>query len=204
MSPSRMSLGARIGRLVSLGLTVIAVGWVVAVSVAIVADDSRTATLLVVLVQAVVALAIQAYVLRRVATAWATLSLSRRVGLTVLGVVVAPVELGLGIVGAAVAAGIWLVLGLARAVGRGATRPAGGRATGSARPAGAGGTSPDSSAPGGGWTPRPASPTPRPVCSLCNGRRSVQEYRPNPYPNAGESLQTVTCPSCNGSGEQGY
>jgi hypothetical protein len=106
--------GPGLGRMLALCLNGLAVLWVIAVSLSIVADAPRTAELVVLAIQATVALGMQAYAIWRIATGWASLSNPRRVGLTLLGVIIAPIALSLGIVVAAVAALIWLVVAAGR------------------------------------------------------------------------------------------
>ncbi len=114
--------GAAFGRFLALGLNGLAVLWVIAAALSIVVDHTQTAELVVIAIQATVALGIQAYVIWRIATGWLRLSTAGKVGMTVLGVVVAPIELALGIVGAAVAAAIWIVVAVLRSgAGRSAT-----------------------------------------------------------------------------------
>ncbi|HMM94391.1 hypothetical protein [Phycicoccus sp.] len=181
-------------RIAALALVGLAALWVVGVSLGIAADDPTRTELVVVLVQAVAALLLQAYALRQLATGWSSMSGARRLGITLLGVVVAPVVLALGIVGAVVAVIGYGLLAVARRAGQGG---------GGARP-GSGSAEMDRSRTGYdpplvvGRHPAPP-PEPRP-CSMCHGRRAIQEYRPNPFPNEGQSLQMVACPKCGGRG----
>jgi hypothetical protein len=120
------SLGATGGRVVALVLNGLAVVWVLAVAVSIVADRPRTLTLVLTAPQALAALGNQTWVRWRIARGWHVLSNARRVGLTLLGVIVAPVVLALGIVGAAAAALIWVALAVLRS-GAGRSLSASGR-----------------------------------------------------------------------------
>jgi hypothetical protein len=182
------SLGATGGRVVALVLNGLAVVWVLAVAVSIVADRPRTLTLLVLATQAIAALGIQTWVLWRIARGWLVLSNARRVGLTLLGVIVAPIVLALGIVGAAAAALIWVTLAVLR--------------SGAGRSLSASGRTPRSSAretvgPEPGWT-FPQST--RKKCSMCvEGKQPCVPCGGTGYRYA-DGAAVGTCFVCGGSG----
>lgn len=183
-----MSLGTRVGRVVAFALNGLAVLWVLAAAVSIIADQPSTAALVVIGIQAVVALGIQAYVLMRIATGWLVLSNTRRVGLTLLGVVVAPFALAFGIVAAAIGVVILLVVAILRSsadrAGTTARSP-------NQSPAG------DAAGTGTGWT-GPLSR--RTKCSMC-----VDGLLPcSPCGRTGyryvDGVVVGQCPVCGGRG----
>lgn len=195
MSQARaLSRGAAVGRALALAATGLAVLWVVVVTLSIIADRPRTATLLVIAVQAAVALGIQAYVIWRIAASWGSMTVPSRVGITLVGTLLAPLELVLGIIAAGVAAVVLVLL----AVGR----------SGVARSSAA------TRGPAGGADGQPAvwvPPEPGRRCPMCSGGQQ-------PCPSCGGSgyrhadgavvglcytcggNRTVTCGNCYGSG----
>jgi hypothetical protein len=195
MSQARaLSRGAALGRMLALATTGLAVVWVVGLTLSIIADGPKMSTLLVIAVQGFVALGMQAYVIWRIAASWGSMSILRRLGLTLVGTLLAPLELALGIVAAAVAAGILVVV----AAGRGA----GARSSAARLGPTSGGVGQPT-----GWVP----PEPRRNCSMCTGGQQ-------PCPSCGGSgyrhadgaviglcytcggNRTVTCGNCHGSG----
>lgn len=193
-SAGTLSGGAAAGRVVALGATGLAVVFVVGVTLSIVADRPSTSTLAVIAIQGVVALGIQAYVIWRVATSWGSMSVLRRVGLTLIGVLLAPLELALGIV----AAGVAVVVLVLAALGGG-----GGTGSGAADPGPTGGAA----APPASWVP----PEPRRSCPMCTGgQQRCPACGGSGYRHADGSVvglcftcggtRTVTCTNCHGSG----
>jgi len=189
-----LSRGAAVGRVLALAATGLAVAGVAGLTLSIIADRPKTSTLLVIAVQGFVALGIQAYVIWRIATSWGSMSIPRRVGLTLVGTVVAPLELALGIIAAAVVAVILLVGAVVRGGGAGSNAAKRGPTSG-------GDGQPT------GWVP----PQPRRSCPMCTGGQQ-------PCPSCGGSgyrhgdgavvglcytcggNRTVTCGNCHGSG----
>ena len=70
-------MGARVGRVAALTVTGVAVLWVVGVSLSVVADHGRTVELVVIAIQAAIALGIQTFVIWRFSTGWWWMSNAR-------------------------------------------------------------------------------------------------------------------------------
>ncbi|HET9649373.1 MAG TPA: hypothetical protein VFP34_14250 [Microlunatus sp.] len=182
-----LSRGARVGRVLALVLTGLAVGWVLVLTLSIAADRPRTSTLVIIVVQAVLALGLQAYVIWRIATGWSALSNGRRAGLTVLGVVVAPIVSAFALAGVVIAVVIGLVLAFLAA---GADRSPGGSSR-SARTAvgGAAGAAT-------GWSMPEAT---KKKCSMCdNGQLPCSPCAGSGYRYA-DGVAVGLCSTCGGS-----
>ena len=182
---SGLTLGAMVGRFIALVLNGLAVVWVLAVAVSIVADRPRTITLVIIAAQAIAALGIQTWVLWRIATGWVVLSNARRVGITLLGVIVAPIVVALGIVGAAAAALVWVVLAVLGGAGRAASAPSRTSRSSAGEPAGSGWTLPES---------------PRKKCTMCDGGKlPCYPCGSTGYVYA-DGVAVGTCHVCSGAG----
>lgn len=182
------------GRVIALILTGLATLWVVGVALYLLSDSTSTVELVVVVVQAVIAVAIDAYALWRILTRWATSTVLARLGVVVLGVIVAPVALAVGIVGAVVAAVIAAVVAV---VSSGASRT----------PVGSGPAAHVPSSAGASWEP----PKSKEKCAQCvDGRQTCPEcggrrYRVENGAPAGNCRTcygegTVRCEACHGTG----
>jgi hypothetical protein len=183
-----------VGRVLALAATGLAVVWVIGLALSIISDRPKTATLVIIAVQGFVALGIQAYVIWRIATSWGSMSIPRRVGLTLVGTLLAPLESALGIIAAGAAAVILVVMAVGRSGGAGSKAAKRGSVSGAdGQPT--------------GWVP----PEPRRSCPMCTGGQQ-------PCPSCGGSgyrhadgavvglcytcggNRTVTCGNCHGSG----